>query len=69
MGKLFVSSARVRTALKREADAARRCARGLQSEIERGICIRQSAESKASRVQVLQSEADTLEALIKELCE
>ena len=36
-------------------------ARGLRSEVERGVAVRQSIESKMARVQVLESNADSIE--------
>jgi hypothetical protein len=44
----------------------RRHASGLQSEVDRGIAVRQSIESKESRIEVLTSCADEIDSLIKE---
>ena len=41
-------------------------AAGLRSEVERGVCVRQSEESKLSRIQVLETCASQLERVLKE---
>lgn len=63
MGKKLVG---LLARLKEEAESWRGFADGLQREVDNGIAIRQSAESKLARVQVLQCHADILERIIKE---
>jgi hypothetical protein len=54
----------LRVAIKNIAAENRRSARGLQSEIDRGIELRQSIESKQARVDVLTVCADQLERIL-----
>jgi len=54
----------LRVAIKNVAAENRRSARGLQSEIDRGIELRQSIESKQARVDVLTVCADQLELIL-----
>ncbi len=44
----------------------RSSARGLKQEIEQGVAIRQSLESKQARVDVLESNASQLERVLAE---
>lgn len=53
------------------AEMAKRCrssAECLQGEIDRGVAIRQSLESKEGRVAVLKAHADELERLLEAGC-
>ena len=50
----------LRKALLGMAASWERSAKGLQGEVDRGECIRQSPESKRSRIEVLRSNAEQL---------
>ena len=52
--------------LRTMAARLRSHASGLQSEVDRGIALRQSIESKESRIQVLTSCADEIDSILKE---
>lgn len=56
----------VREALLDMAQGWRSSAAGLQLEIDNGVALRQSIESKAGRVAVLESCADQVERFVKE---
>jgi chromosome segregation ATPase len=54
------SSDGMRAAVQEEAESCQRIAGGLKSEVERGIAVRQSADSKLARCDVLENVAGTL---------
>lgn len=62
--KLSKREAAAREALLFEAKLMRASAAGLQREVDNGVAIRQSIESKESRIQVLEACADSVERII-----
>lgn len=64
MKKLSSREKLVREKLLAMMDRCRHCAATLQGEIDRGVAIRQSIESKQARVDILQSHASELEEIV-----
>jgi hypothetical protein len=64
---MFVRKSKVFEALKREAMHCIETAESLALEVKNGECVRQSAESKLARAQVLKSCSDKLFRIAQEL--
>lgn len=62
--ELATALKKLRGDVARLAEEERACAKALQGEIDRGVAIRQSLESKAARVDVMTVFAERLERLL-----